>query len=327
MTAHNGSTVTMGPIMSQANQSRRAGPRAALLPCLLRVSANDGGEAGAARAPLRVLFWNTGDSASAASIADARAVPVLLHGLGDGADVWRPVLDHWPGQAPPVVALDLPGHGDSGCLPEDKYRVPEIARIVAAALHHLGLERVVLIGHSIGAGIALHLAGSGLVRPHGTILIERSADAVEQADAAVAQHLNGLIAGAADLDRLIMYVRSRLPLADARATREAITALARPMETGWHLPIDPAVKRLLDRSASGHDEWALLKAIRGPVAIVRGQYSSFLPLTIADRMAATARSPVTVETITRSGHAISLEQPAALAACLARQGARFHVNC
>ncbi|MFG5382290.1 alpha/beta fold hydrolase [Yoonia sp. R2-816] len=327
MTTYNGSAVAMDPIMSQANQSRRAGPHAALLPCLPQVSTNAGGGAGAARTPLRALFWNTGDSASLAPIADARTVPVLLHGLGDGADIWRPVLDHWPGQAPPIMALDLPGHGGSGRLPEDKYRVPEIARVIAAALHHLRLERVVLIGHSVGAGIALHLAGSGLMRPHGTILIERSAEAVEQADAAVAKHVDGLIVGATDLDRLITYVRSQLPLADARATTEAITALARQADTGWHLPIDPAVKRLLDRSANGDGEWALLKAVQGPVAIVRGQYSSFLPLTIAERMAAMARSPVTVETITRSGHAISLEQPAALAACLARQIARFHGNC
>ena len=327
MTAHKGSTVAKGPIILPANQSRLDGPHEALLPCLPLEMANSEDGARAARAPLRALFWNTEGSISATSIADARTVPVLLHGLGDGADIWRPVLDHWPGPAPPIVALDLPGHGDSGCLPVDKYRVPEIARIVAAALHHLGLEQVVLIGHSIGAGIALHLAGSGLVRPHGTILIERSADTAEQADAAVAKHLAGLIAGAADLDRLIAYVRSQLPLADARATREAITALARPADTGWHLPIDPAVKRLLDRAASGHDEWALLKAVSGPVAIVRGQYSSFLPLTIAERMAATARSPVTVETITRSGHAISLEQPAALAACLARQVVRFQGVC
>ena len=306
--------------MLRAGDPVSDGPQALVLPGVPLPAAADAEPVGPAEAAMRILRW--GD---ASRFAEPKGTPtlVLLHGLGDGADIWRPVLEAWPGQTPPAVALDLPGHGGSDRLAADGYRIETVARIVAAALQDLQLDRPVLIGHSVGAGLALRLAGRALARPLGTILIERNPEAIAQADAAVAGHLDGLIAGAPDLDRLIAFVRTQLPLADERTTRGVITALARRSGRGWHLPLDPAVKRLLDRSPGRDEEWALLQAIAGPVAIVRGQYSSFLPKPVAERMAAATLAPAPLETIVRAGHAILLEQPAALAASLARHVTRF----
>lgn len=84
---------------------------------------------------LSCLGWNPGGE------------PVLLaHGLGDNACVWTEV-----GQALSdryhVVAIDLPGHGDSD-KPDEGYQFDDIATILMAAATALGWSSAHAIGHS-----------------------------------------------------------------------------------------------------------------------------------------------------------------------------------
>jgi pimeloyl-ACP methyl ester carboxylesterase len=81
---------------------------------------------------------------------------VLLHGLGEGARSWRPVMpalsEHFR-----VHALDLRGHGDSDW--PGSYSFQLMTGDVIAAMDELGLGTVTLIGHSMGGAVALLLAG------------------------------------------------------------------------------------------------------------------------------------------------------------------------
>ncbi|MEU8927691.1 alpha/beta fold hydrolase [Kitasatospora sp. NPDC048545] len=80
---------------------------------------------------------------------------VLLHALGERAADWDVVL---PGLAPGhrVFALDLRGHGDSGR--SGSYSLQAMRDDVLAFLDALGLERVDLVGHSMGGAVAFLLA-------------------------------------------------------------------------------------------------------------------------------------------------------------------------
>jgi 3-oxoadipate enol-lactonase len=81
---------------------------------------------------------------------------VLLHGLGDGAGDWDGVAPafarHWR-----VYAPDLRGHGRSDRPGE--YSVELMAADVLGFLDALGLDRVDLIGHSMGGLVGYLLAG------------------------------------------------------------------------------------------------------------------------------------------------------------------------
>ena len=81
---------------------------------------------------------------------------VLLHGLGEGAADWDGVAPafarHWR-----VYAPDLRGHGRSG-RPGD-YSVELMEADVLGFLDALGLDRVDLIGHSMGGLVGYLLAG------------------------------------------------------------------------------------------------------------------------------------------------------------------------
>ncbi|WP_030234782.1 alpha/beta fold hydrolase [Streptomyces sp. NRRL S-350] len=80
---------------------------------------------------------------------------VLLHALGERACDWDPVLPELaPGHR--VYALDLRGHGDSGR--PGRYGLEEMRDDVLAFLDALGLDRVDLVGHSMGGAVAYLLA-------------------------------------------------------------------------------------------------------------------------------------------------------------------------
>jgi lipase len=57
-----------------------------------------------------------------------------------------------------IAALDLRGRGDSEKPPSGSYGPDEHARDVIRTLDYLGIERGVLVGHSMGAFVALHAA-------------------------------------------------------------------------------------------------------------------------------------------------------------------------
>jgi pimeloyl-ACP methyl ester carboxylesterase len=85
---------------------------------------------------------------------DRRPPLVLLHGLTFDRTSWHPVLAELtaldPGRR--VLALDLPGHGESPPWPD--YDLEPIADAVHRAVAGAGLSPPVLAGHSAGGVIA-----------------------------------------------------------------------------------------------------------------------------------------------------------------------------
>jgi pyruvate dehydrogenase E2 component (dihydrolipoamide acetyltransferase) len=87
----------------------------------------------------------------------AEGTPVLfIHGYGGDLDNWLFNIDA-VGEKAPVIALDLPGHGQSDVrLPGAS--VAALAGFVLDFLDAIGVERVHLVGHSMGAAIAAQIA-------------------------------------------------------------------------------------------------------------------------------------------------------------------------
>lgn len=88
---------------------------------------------------------------------------VLIHGIGSQWQMWAPVLDLVSGDRD-VVAIDLPGFGDSAPLPAGTRPTARVlAEAVASHLDELGLDRPHVAGNSLGGWIALELARLGRV--------------------------------------------------------------------------------------------------------------------------------------------------------------------
>ena len=81
---------------------------------------------------------------------------VALHGIGDDGACWRPVADDLASDHD-VVLLDARGHGRSDG-PVVGYTTGDHVADVVGVLAVLGLQRPLLLGHSMGAVTALALA-------------------------------------------------------------------------------------------------------------------------------------------------------------------------
>jgi lipase len=91
---------------------------------------------------LRVLSWGDGPR------------PVLaVHGITANATCWQAVARALPDDCP-LFAVDLRGRGHSAALP-GPYGFDQHIADLRDAILALGLDRPVLVGHSLGAYIAL----------------------------------------------------------------------------------------------------------------------------------------------------------------------------
>jgi pimeloyl-ACP methyl ester carboxylesterase len=98
-------------------------------------------------------------------------VLVYLHGLLLDAELNRGIADALAAQGHRVVLLDLLGHGRSDAPTHaSEYRIDSYAEQVVALLDHLGVDRAVLGGLSLGANVSLVAAAEHPERVRGLIL-------------------------------------------------------------------------------------------------------------------------------------------------------------
>ena len=102
--------------------------------------------------------WEQGDiSANGVRLHYQRAgaggrTLVFAHGLTDSGRCWLPVAEQLAGNYA-IVLYDARGHGRSEA-PEQGYTYDNLAADMAGLIGALGLERPVVIGHSMGAATA-----------------------------------------------------------------------------------------------------------------------------------------------------------------------------
>ena len=99
---------------------------------------------------MQLNFKNTPIHYSTAGSGEA---VILLHGFLESGEIWEPFIPEFAeyGQ---VVTIDLPGHGQSGCIAE-VHSMELMAEAVNAVLEELQLQKCDFIGHSMGGYVLL----------------------------------------------------------------------------------------------------------------------------------------------------------------------------
>lgn len=118
---------------------------------------------------------------------DGLPIAYEVRGAGETAVVfvhcWSCDRSFWDGAAAAladryrVVAIDLGGHGASGTEGRSEWSVPVLARDVVAVADDLGLQRMILVGHSMGGPTSLVAAESLPGRVLGVIGVDTLQDA------------------------------------------------------------------------------------------------------------------------------------------------------
>ncbi|MFD9890756.1 alpha/beta fold hydrolase [Amycolatopsis sp. NPDC059027] len=198
--------------------------------------------------------------------------PILLvHGHPFDRSMWRPQLAHF-GARHRVLAPDLRGYGASTVVP-GKTPLDVFAKDLAALLDHLGIERVVLGGLSMGGQIVLefHRLFPGRVRA--LVLADTSAEAetpdgVRARDEMADRLLREGMSGYAE------EVRYRMVSRDNPETAELVAGMMRAA------PPEGAAAALRGR-AERPSYVDMLATVRVPALVVVGEQDEFTPLADA----------------------------------------------
>lgn len=95
---------------------------------------------------------------------------LFVHGWCCDRTAFRPQFEHFA-QTHAVTALDLRGCGESDC-PADGYSIPDFAEDVAQFCTHVGIDKSVVVGHSLGGMIGLELAARYPSLPSALVLVD-----------------------------------------------------------------------------------------------------------------------------------------------------------
>lgn len=97
-------------------------------------------------------------------------VYLLVHGIGGSQSDWQLVAQRLADSGQHFITVDLPGHGASAKGKGD-YSLGAMASVLRDLLDQLGYEHAVIVGHSLGGGVALQFTYQFPGRCIGLILV------------------------------------------------------------------------------------------------------------------------------------------------------------
>ena len=251
------------------------------------------------------------------SYVDTGSGPTLLfiHGILGSQRQWSRLVDRLDDEHR-VLVPDLFGHGDSA-KPLGDYSLSAHAAALRDLLDHLGIDRVTLVGHSLGGGIAMQflylfpervdrlvlVASGGLGREVNVIL--------RSATLPLAEQVLSVVASTPVLSRVEVVGRAaaRLgwrPGADLDAIWRGFTSLGDGESRRAFLATTRAVIDIGGQSISAHDHLESVQPV--PILIVWGSKDRMIPAWHAIS-AQRAVPDCRVELFEGAGHFPHLDDP------------------
>jgi pimeloyl-ACP methyl ester carboxylesterase len=234
---------------------------------------------------------------------------VFLHGIGTGARSFAPQIASFAAAGYQPVALDLPGYG--GREPVAAMSFEALAEDVEFAIARNGLEKPVLVGHSMGGMVA-------------QTLLRRQPDAYAAAVLSCTSPAFGNPAG----DFQKKFVADRLAPLEAgrtmadvapRAADSMMGADADPAGRAVFIEAYAAVPESTYRAAVNclvtFDERANLGAIRIPVLCLAAEHDRNAPVAVVEKMASKIPGAYYF-CLAGLGHTPNLESPRAYDAAI-----------
>ncbi|MFM8319487.1 MAG: alpha/beta fold hydrolase [Chloroflexota bacterium] len=229
---------------------------------------------------------------------------VLLHGLGASGISWQYQLPMLQACGFRALAPDLPGFGRSPYR-RGSPRLPAMSQAVCALLDQLKLERVALVGISMGGCVALQLALDHPARVERLALINTFARLGVFHLANLPYYLTRLaLIYSLGLERQAKTVARRVfPKPGQEALRVGLIAQI--------LEADPAAYRATMTALARFNVERRLGEIRVPTLVVSGEEDTTVAQEAQQRLANGIHGAQHID-VPNAGHGVTAEQPEAL---------------
>lgn len=234
---------------------------------------------------------------------------VLIHGNSSSTAAWSPQLEGPLAERWRLVALDLPGCGDSGRLAD--YSLSTLSDRVVGLARELGCEDAIFVGHSLGGHVLLEAAPQ-LARARGFVIMGTpplgKPPLMEQAFRPTPV-LRSVFT--AELSAEAVEAWARALVAPTSEVPHQIAADVRRTDPQFRSGLQVALAEL-----GYQDEVEIVSALTQPIAVLHGAADSL----VNDAYLATIAMPTlwrgAVQTIEGAGHFAQLERPEAFDALL-----------
>jgi len=245
---------------------------------------------------------------------------LLLHGFGNEAHIWD---DFAPAVAPHyrTLALDHRGHGDSGWDPGVRYDLDAMVADVEAVTAELGIERLVVVGHSLGGRVSTLFTARHPERVAGLVLIDIGPEIDARGSLRIRMDVESNVAPRfASVAEYARVLSIAYPAAQPHAIERMARHGLRECDDGlFELKMDPALRgamgdrgdETLDPSdpMSPEAQWAALAKIPCPTLVVRGAASDILSADTADRMVDEVLADGRLAVVPHAGHSVMTDNP------------------
>jgi pimeloyl-ACP methyl ester carboxylesterase len=252
----------------------------------------------------RVVYHEWGDAANL-------RVVICVHGLArNGRDF--DVLAEALAPTHRVLAVDMPGRGESAWLPDPHdYAFPTYLMVLNALIARSGAETVDWVGTSMGGLLGMAMAAQPQ-SPVARLVVNDVGPVIEPAALARIGEYVGkdpTFDTFADIERYIRAVSAPFgALSDAHWEFITRTNVRQRPEGKWGLVYDPGIAVPFRAQPAPPDLWGLWDAIACPTLVLRGAQSDLLSAPTAAAMAARGPKPRVVE-FAGTGHAPTLLVP------------------
>jgi pimeloyl-ACP methyl ester carboxylesterase len=249
------------------------------------------------------------------AFGDAGATPILIvHGLSFMSYDWIDIAGALATNRE-VVAMDMRGFGESSWSAEKKYSVADFSQDCIAVIDHLGWDKAVLMGHSMGGRNTTWCAAKNPDRVKALLLVDYSPQNAPTGSKRVATTVAGIPEVFGSIEEGMAYFDADPGDAKLRARYEAYL---KPVEGGFMVKRDTVhrdrFRKVLagEAPAGGPDMWDALARVRCPTLVVRGTRSDMFAPETAVRVRSANANITLVEV--DAGHDVAGDNPDALLA-------------
>lgn len=243
--------------------------------------------------------------------APGRSPLLFLHGWFTSHWVFREVVPPLCAAGHDVIAIDLPGFGESDRPPPGSYRYDAVAfaDTVVSVLDALGVDRAHVCGHSMGGAVAITMAARRPERVDRLILVDALAFPFRlppEAHVVLAPVAGPWLFRAFLTRRMVRYFLRRDLFKDpSKVTEDWVDYLWERANRPGSIDAALAALRFCVHPSSVVQG---ARAVRSPVLIVWGEDDRLFPATFARRLAGEMTGSE-VRIIPACGHEPPLERP------------------
>ena len=251
---------------------------------------------------------------------------VLLHGFTGCAANWRPLLPRLA-ECHRVIAIDLPGHGNSGAPGSvARYKMPRVAADLIELLTRHDATPAHWLGYSMGGRLALYMAvrQSSVVRS--LTLVSATAGLANAAKRQARRAADEALAARIERDGVASFVaeweRNPLFAGLAGLPEEARATLHEQRLSNSPLGLANSLRGM--GAGAQPSLWSRLAAMTAPALLIAGQRDTkFVAL---NEGLAVSIPNATLRLIPDAGHVVQMEQPEAFLAAVTDFLERLHEN-